>query len=119
MYVDLATYDAYDPKYRIVLPSGPINGIECGKFAHAFFDELFGENAPIREVTDPADVRPGDLLWPGTHWSIATMHAFDYKGRGPHVQEVGGGSAGIISWGDDGYSNISTAMKAMYTCYPD
>ena len=119
-YADLSHYDAYEPKYRTILPDSGINeGIECAKFAFALFDDIFGTDAPIREITNPADVRPGDLLWSGTHWSIATMRAFDYKERGPHTQTVGGGPSGEIAWTLSGYSNISTSMKKMYTRYPE
>ena len=116
-YVVGAKYDAYNPTYYLS-PFG--NGKECAKFAFAFWDDIFGADAPMREVTDPADVRPGDLLQSPGHWSIATMRAFDYKGRGPHTQEVGGGSAGVIGWTSGGYSFLpdpTTEIK-YYTRYP-
>ena len=117
-YVHGATYDAYNPKYRIVLPSGTKNGIECAKFAYAFFDDIFGSDVPIREVTDPADVRPGDLIQLPGHWAIVTMAAFDYEGKGPHTQTIDGGASGSIGWSTDGYVNLSAA-KNIYTKYPD
>ena len=74
-YTDGSTYDPYDPKYRIVLPDGPINGIECSKFAFAFSDDIFGD-APYREITDPWQVRPGDLIHWESHWAIARKSAY-------------------------------------------
>ena len=113
-------YDAYNPSYQITLPDrGVVDATECAKLACAFFDDIFGANAPIREIKNPEDVRPGDLIWTGSHWFIATMRAIDYKGRGPHTQEIGGGSSGIINWMSDGYINISSGMKKMYTRYPE
>ena len=117
-YVDGSYYDAYNPSYSTRLSDGSHSGTECAKFAFAFWDDIFGSDAPVREVTNPADVRPGDLLWSGTHWSVATMRAFDYKERGPHTQEVGGGPSGTIGWTSGGYSNISP-IKKIYTRYPE
>ena len=117
-YVNGSTYDAYNPTYYLS-PFG--NGKECAKFAFAFWDDIFGADTPFREVTNPADVRPGDLIRTPTHWAIATMHAFDYEGRGPHTQKVGGGSAGVIGWPSGGYSPLPTPNgenRAYYTRYP-
>lgn len=115
-YVHLATYDAYTPAYRIVLPSGPVNGTECAKFAYAFFDDIFGSDAPIREVRDLADVRPGDLLQTPSHWEIATSKVyFDTEDHLYRASNVGGGPTGEIGWSTN--SNISSVI-AIYTRYP-
>ncbi|MDE7243615.1 MAG: S-layer homology domain-containing protein [Oscillospiraceae bacterium] len=116
-YVDVSKYDAYEPKYRIVLPSGPMNGIECAKFAFAFFDELFGEDTPMREVTDKADIRPGDLLHFDGHWAIATTNTYSTQWIEFNIRTVDGGEAGIIAWGnvDKSLRNLITA----YTRYPE
>ena len=116
-YANGSSYDAYNPAYRILFPDGYHNGTECAKFAFAFFDDIFGSDVPIREITNPADVRPGDLLHFSGHWSIATEKARynsvyeDYDGR-----DVGGGANGQIGWSNSSI-NISR-MIAAYTRYP-
>ncbi len=110
-YTNGSSYDAYNPSYRIVLPSGGIQGTECAKFAFAFFDDIFGANAPIREVTNPTDVRPGDLLRFSGHWSVVTSV------EGLYVHDVGGGSTGRIGWTDLDVS-IENSLVAAYTRYP-
>lgn len=115
-YAHLATYDAYTPKYRIVLPNGPVNGTECAKFAYAFFDDIFGPDTPVREVEELADVRPGDLLQTPSHWEIATAKAyFDTEDHLYRASNAGGGPTGEIGWSFD--SNISSVI-AIYTRYP-
>ena len=52
-YTNGSSYDAYNPTYRIVLPSGGIQGTECAKFAFAFFDDIFGADALIGKLPHP------------------------------------------------------------------
>ena len=114
-YTNGATYDPYNPKYRAVLPDGPINGTECAKFAFAFSDDIFGD-APYREVTDPWQIRPGDLIHFPSHWCIAVQSAYQEPGRDyPLTQTAGGGKAGSIGWGPDAIRGYAT----LYTRYPD
>ena len=119
-YTNGSTYDPYDPKYRIVLPDGPINGIECSKFAFAFSDDIFGD-APYREVTDPWQVRPGDLIHWESHWAIARKSAYSSKlWDCPCTLTVGGGKAGSIGWGNvDQTLDFNENLVAIYTRYPD
>ena len=99
-YQEDSSYPAYDPKYRIVLPNGPMNGTECAKFAFAFSDDLFGD-AVLRKVTDPKTVRPGDLIQFSTHWSIAVTAAYSVDWTdNPCVRTVDGGPEGVIGWGN-------------------
>ena len=114
-YTNGSTYDAYDPTYYLN-PFG--NGKECAKFAFAFWDDIFGADVPMREITNPADVRPGDLLRFSGHWAVATSKASYYDFRNVYIAtNVGGGSAGSIGWGDQA-SNVSDAV-AIYTRYPN
>ena len=110
-YAPGSSYDAYNPTYRIVLPSGGIQGTECAKFAYAFFDDIFGADAPIQEVANFADIRPGDLLRFSGHWSVVTSI------EGLYVHDVGGGSTGRIGWTDLDVS-IESSLVAAYTRYP-
>ena len=113
-YTNGATYDPYNPKYRAVLPDGPINGTECAKFAFAFSDDIFGD-APYREVTDPWQIRPGDLIHFPSHWCIAVQSAYQEPGRDyPLTQTAGGGKAGSIGWGPNAIRGYTT----LYTRYP-
>lgn len=98
-YVNGSIYDTNNPMYRVILPSGPMNGTACAKFAFAFWDDIFGSDTPSREVTSPTDIRPGDLLqFPG-HWAIATERAiFDDFYQRMFVNNVGGGASGMIGW---------------------
>ena len=119
-YTNGSTYDPYDPKYRIVLPNGPMNGIECAKFAFAFSDDIFG-NVSYHEITDPWQVRPGDLIhWDG-HWAIAVKSAyFSQFGECASTLTVGGGKAGSIGWGNmDQFLKFDDDLIAIYTRYPD
>lgn len=117
-YTNGSTYDPYNPKYRIVLPDGPINGTECAKFAFAFSDDIFGDT-PCRKVTNPQQVRPGDLIHYPTHWFIATKNAYSSPYfEVPCTQEVGGGSAGSIGW-DSIDRPIDFSDTDVYTRYPD
>ena len=119
-YTNGSTYDPYDPKYRIILPDGPINGIECSKFAFAFSDDIFGD-APYREVTDPWQVRPGDLIHWESHWAIARKSAYSSQyDEFPRTLTVGGGKAGSIGWGDSNQRlNFEEDLVSIYTRYPD
>ena len=117
-YTNGSTYDAYNPKYYI---AGLGSGKECAKFAFAFWDDIFGD-APYREVTDPWEVRPGDLIhWDG-HWAIAVKGAYSRPSYSfPFTQTVGGGKAGSIGWGTVDsrldYNNV-VPLIAVYTRYP-
>ena len=119
-YVSGTTYDPKNPKYRALLPDGYHNGTECAKFAFAFSDDIFGD-VPYREMTDPWQVRPGDLIhWDG-HWAIARKSAYSSSWtENPCTLTVGGGSAGSIGWGDlDQALNINDgSLLAIYTRYP-
>lgn len=120
-YVSGATYDPKNPKYRALLPDGYHNGTECAKFAFAFSDDIFGD-VPYREMTDPWQVRPGDLIhWDG-HWAIARKSAYSSSWtENPCTLTVDGGSAGSIGWGDlDQALNINDgSLLAVYTRYPN
>ena len=117
-YTDGSTYDPYDPKYRIVLPDGPINGIECSKFAFAFSDDIFGD-APYREVTDPWQVKPGDLVHAPGHWFISTTSAYSSPYyEDPCVLSVGGGIAGSIGWGNQDFP-LGDRIISIYSRYPN
>ena len=113
-YINGSTYDAYNPKYYI---AGLGSGKECAKFAFAFWDDIFGD-APYREVTDPWQVRPGDLVHTPSHWYVAVKSAFASPYHDdPCTQSVGGGKAGSIGWGNPGY-RLSSNVVAIYTRYP-
>lgn len=117
-YTNGSTYNPYDPKYRIILPDGPINGIECSKFAFAFSDDIFGD-APYREVTDPWQIKPGDLIQEEYHWSIAVSNPFSSQFyTDPCVVTVGGGKAGSIGWADPSGVPLGNTVLAIYTRYP-
>ena len=115
-----STYDPYDPKYRIVLPSGPINGTECAKFAFAFWDDIF-ENTASRKVDEAWNVRPGDLLEYDTHWAIVVTKPYESPLYSTAcVKNVGGGSSGSIGWDTiDQPLDFERGLKAIYTRYPD
>ena len=112
------TYDPYNPPYYI---AGIGSGTECAKFALAFWDDIFGD-APYREVTDPWQVKPGDLIhWDG-HWAIAVKGAYSRPSYSfPFTQTVGGGKVGSIGWGTVDsrldYNNV-VPLIAVYTRYP-
>ena len=107
-------YDPYNPPYYI---AGLGSGTECAKFAFAFWDDIFGD-APYRKVTDPQQVRPGDLVHYPTHWFIATKNAYSSPYFDvPCTQEVGGGSAGSIGW-DSIDRPIDFSDTEVYTRYP-
>ena len=109
-----STYDPYNPKYYGAFGT---YGTECAKFAFAFWDDLFGD-APYRKVTDPQQVRPGDLIHYPTHWFIATKNAYSSPYfEVPCTQEVGGGSAGSIGW-DTIDRPIDFSDTEVYTRYP-
>ena len=116
-YINGSTYDPYNPAYYGAIGSGT----ECAKFAFAFWDDIFGD-APYREVTDPWEVRPGDLIhWDG-HWAIAVKGAYSRPSYSfPFTQTVGGGKAGSIGWGTVDsrldYNNV-VPLIAVYTRYP-
>ena len=109
-------YDPYNPPYYI---AGIGSGTECAKFALAFWDDIFGD-APYREVTDPWEVRPGDLIQWKTHWAIARKSAYSTSWtESPCTLTVGGGATGSIGWGSlDQTLNLSGDLIAVYTRYP-
>lgn len=110
-------YDPYNPPYYI---AGLGSGTECAKFAFAFWDDIFGD-VPYREVTDPWQVRPGDLIhWDG-HWAIAVKSAyFSQFGECASTLTVGGGKAGSIGWGNmDQFLKFDDDLIAIYTRYPE
>lgn len=117
-YTDYSEYDPYNPKYLGALGT---YGTECAKFAFAFWDDIFGD-AFYREVTDPWEVRPGDLIhWDG-HWAIAVKGAYSRPSYSfPFTQTVDGGKAGSIGWGTVDsrldYNNV-VPLIAVYTRYP-
>ena len=114
-YTNGSTYDAYNPTYYLA-PFG--NGKECAKFAFAFWDDIFGSDAPMHEVTNPTDVKPGDLIRYSGHWCIATKKAYyDPELDCYLVSDVGGGAAGQIGWGN-GDNNINRAL-VFYSRYPN
>ena len=110
-YMDYSEYDPYNPPYFGAIGSGT----ECAKFAFAFWDDIFGD-APYREVTDPWQIRPGDLIHFPSHWCIAVQSAYQEPGRDyPLTQTAGGGKAGSIGWGPNAIRGYAT----LYTRYPD
>lgn len=110
------TYDPYNPPYYI---AGLGSGTECAKFAFAFWDDIFGD-APYREVTDPWQVRPGDLIHWESHWAIARRSAYSSQlWDCPCTLTVGGGKAGSIGWGNvDQTLNFNEDLVSIYTRYP-
>ena len=109
-YTDYSEYDPYNPPYFGAIGSGT----ECAKFAFAFWDDIFGD-APYREVTDPWQIRPGDLIHFPSHWCIAVQSAYQEPGRDyPLTQTAGGGKAGSIGWGPNAIRGYAT----LYTRYP-
>ena len=110
-YMDYSEYDPYNPPYFGAIGSGT----ECAKFAFAFWDDIFGD-APYREVTDPWQIRPGDLIHFPSHWCIAVQSAYQEPGRDyPLTQTAGGGKAGSIGWG----LTVIRGYATLYTRYPD
>ena len=109
-------YDPYNPPYFGAIGSGT----ECAKFAFAFWDDIFGD-APYREVTDPWQVRPGDLIHWESHWAIARKSAYSSQyDEFPRTLTVGGGKAGSIGWGDSNQRlNFEEDLVSIYTRYPD
>ena len=106
-------YDPYNPSYYI---AGLGSGTECAKFAFAFWDDIFGD-ASYRKVTDPWQVKPGDLIQYPSHWCIAIQSAYQRAGYDyPFTQAVGGGKTGSIGWGDPDAS--LNDILAIYTRYP-
>jgi len=116
-YEDFSSYDAYNPPYSIMLLDGRHEGTECAKFAFAFFDDIFGSDTTIRKITDPADVRPGDLIHVPGHWSVATEKAhLDETSGFIRAFDVGAGNGSI------GWSTIAvniTLADQIYTRYPN
>ena len=113
-YTDYSEYDPYNPSYYI---SGLGSGTECAKFAFAFWDDIFGD-APYRKVTDPWQIKPGDLVHDPGHWYVAVKSAFSSPYHNyPCTQSVGGGKVGSLGWGDPGIF-IDENTIAIYTRYP-
>ena len=116
-YTNGSKYDPYNPKYNLN-PFG--NGTECAKFAFAFWEDLFGD-APMHEVNDASQVKPGDLIQFKNHWSIAVTEPYWIDGyQHPCIMTVGGGSAGEIGWGsiDEGL-NFSSTLVSIHSKYPN
>ena len=114
-YTNGSTYDAYNPKYYI---AGLGSGKECAKFAFAFWDDIFGD-VSYREVTDPWQIKPGDLIQEEYHWSIAVSNPFSSQFyTDPCVVTVGGGKAGSIGWADPSGVPLGNTVLAIYTRYP-
>lgn len=114
-YMPRATYDAYNPSYRIILPDSPINGTACAKFAFAFIDDVFGD-VPMREISI-SEIRPGDLLHFSGHWAIATKKVYYSSDDNCYLtSNVGGGTTGSIGWGNTDV-NVN-GLIAAYTRYP-
>ena len=114
-YMPRATYDTYNPSYRIILPDGPINGTACAKFAFAFIDDVFGD-VPMREISI-SEIRPGDLLHFSGHWAIATKKVYYSSDDNCYLtSNVGGGTTGSIGWGNTDV-NVN-GLIAAYTRYP-
>ena len=108
-------YDPYNPPYYI---AGIGSGTECAKFAFAFWDDIFGD-APYREVTDPWEVRPGDLVHTSSHWFIVVSNPFSSQFyTDPCVVTVGGGKAGAIGWADSSGTPLGDTVLDIYTRYP-
>ena len=115
-YTNGSTYDAYNPKYYI---AGLGSGKECAKFAFAFWDDIFGD-VSYREVTDPWQIKPGDLIQEEYHWSIAVSNPFSSQFyTDPCVVTVGGGKAGSIGWADPSGVPLGNTVLAIYTRYPE
>ncbi len=113
-YAPKSTYDAYNPAYSIRQLGF---GTACAKFAFAFSDDIFGADALIREFSNPADVRPGDLIHFNGHWCLATNSAqYFVEDNFYAAPSADGGTTGRISWGNG--SNINDAL-AFYTRYPE
>ena len=114
-YMPRATYDAYNPSYRTILPDSPINGTACAKFAFAFIDDVFGD-VPMREISI-SEIRPGDLLHFSGHWAIATKKVYYSSDDNCYLtSNVGGGTTGSIGWGNTDV-NVN-GLIAAYTRYP-
>ena len=91
---------------------------EAGFTSYTDYDDIFGD-APYREVTDPWQIRPEDLVQDPGHWYIAVKSACSSPYQNyPCTQSVGGGKAGFIGWGDPGIF-IDDNTIAIYTRYPD
>ena len=96
-YTNGSTYDPNNPPY---FGAVGLYGKECAKFAFAFWDDIFGD-APYHEVSDPWQVKPGDLIHAPNHWYIATKEAYTMPNRNtPYTQSADGGATGSIGWGN-------------------
>ena len=83
-----------------------------------FWDDIFGD-VSYREVTDPWQIKPGDLIQEEYHWSIAVSNPFSSQFyTDPCVVTVGGGKAGSIGWADPSGVPLGNTVLAIYTRYP-
>ena len=120
-FQDLEHYDPYNPPFTIMnSPFG--GGTECAKLAFAFLEELFGKDISMHKVTDPQDVRPGDLIEFDSHWCVAISSPFPSKFHPCCIYSIDGGATGLIDWGsEDHYWPLSFdgGLVAIYSCYPE
>ncbi|MBD5161739.1 MAG: S-layer homology domain-containing protein [Oscillibacter sp.] len=96
----------------------------CGGWAAMVSDRIFGQSGfPAREVTDPSQVRAGDLIvvlnsnGRITHVSIASSNAY-LNGSSYAFHNCGGNAGGGLVMWSTGNSNLSSTVKA-YTRYPE
>lgn len=88
--------------------------------AFVISDELFG-NAPMRQLNDFSEIRPGDLLHlGGDYWSFAAARPVEKDGW-LYVTTIGHGANGTINWhdGDIGRVCLNSNYKGAYTRYPE
>ena len=70
-------------------------------------------------MTDPWQIKPGDLIQEEYHWSIAVSNPFSSQFyTDPCVVTVGGGKAGSIGWADPSGVPLGNTVLAIYTRYP-
>lgn len=113
------TYYDPDTPYTINVGfpgEGRYRGTQCAKLAYMISDDIFGM-APIKEVKDFMDLRPGDIIRSITHWSVCTSYPKQFPTTGEwYVDTVDGGSSGHISWVGTCFS-YNENLVAFYTRY--